>query len=287
MEKLEEARQEIADLKMTEWYISTRTALSGYSNVKTDAECIESIGNAFPILFLTVAILISLTTISRMVEEDRGLIGTYKALGFTDKEIRRKYVVYSLLACLVGGLLGIILGFVVLPQILFTVFDVMYQIPEYGIFFNWLYGIGGIVLFVIAIVGSAIVSCSSELSITPATLMRPKAPKEGSRVFLEYIKPLWKRMSFLNKVTARNLFRYKKRMIMTIFGIMGCTALLLFGLAIKDSVDALMPLQYENIYSYDLLAATSGDDNDKLVSYIEGKEEVVTYLNPYFQYHIR
>ena len=109
--------------------------------------------------------------------------------------------------------------------------------------------------------------------------MRPKAPKEGSRVFLEYIKPLWKRMSFLNKVTARNLFRYKKRMIMTVFGIMGCTSLLLFGLAIKDSVDALMPLQYENVYGYDLLAATQADDNEKLISYMENSAEVTEYLN--------
>lgn len=277
LEKLEEARQEIADLKMTEWYISTRTALSGYSNVKTDAECIESIGNAFPILFLTVAILISLTTISRMVEEDRGLIGTYKALGFTDKEIRRKYVVYSLLACLVGGVLGIILGFVVLPQILFTVFDVMYQIPEYGIFFNWLYGIGGIVLFVIAIVGSAIVSCSSELSITPATLMRPKAPKNGSRVLLERVTPVWSRLSFLNKVTARNLFRYKKRLFMTLFGIAGCTSILLAGFTIRDTVINLIPLQYEDTYCYDAMLVS--DDNEKLLEYLEDKG-VRAYINP-------
>ena len=134
-------------------------------------------------------------------------------------------------------------------------------------------------IFIVGIVGAAFVACYSELKHVPAHLMRPKAPKEGSRVFLEYIKPLWKRMSFLNKVTARNLFRYKKRMFMTLFGIMGCTALLVFGLAIKDSVDALMPLQYENVYSYDLLAATSGDDNDKLVSYAEERTEITEYLN--------
>ncbi|MBR2045822.1 MAG: hypothetical protein IJ958_06790, partial [Agathobacter sp.] len=146
LDKIAEARQEIADLKMTTWYISTRTALSGYTNIKTDAQCIESIGKAFPVLFMTVAILISLTTISRMVEEDRGLIGTYKALGFTDKEIRRKYVVYALLACILGGILGDFLGFVVLPEIIFTVFGVMYQLQDYSLYFNWLYGIGIILL---------------------------------------------------------------------------------------------------------------------------------------------
>ena len=277
LEKLEEARQEIADLKMTEWYVSTRTALSGYANVKTDAECIESIGNAFPILFLVVAILISLTTISRMVEEDRGLIGTYKALGFTDKEIQSKYVVYSLLACIVGGILGIVLGFVILPQILFTVFDVMYQIPEYDIFFNWLYGIGGVALFIVAIVGSAVVSCGSELAIMPAALMRPKAPKNGSRVLLERVTPVWSRLSFLNKVTARNLFRYKKRLFMTLFGIAGCTSILLAGFTIRDTVINLIPLQYEDTYCYDAMLVA--DDNEQLLEYLDDKG-VRAYINP-------
>lgn len=277
LEKLEEARQEIADLKMTEWYVSTRTALSGYSNVKTDAECIESIGNAFPILFLVVAVLISLTTISRMVEEDRGLIGTYKALGFTDREIQRKYVVYSLLACIVGGLLGIVLGFVILPEILFTVFDVMYQIPEYDIFFNWLYALAGVALFIVAIVGSAMVSCRSELAIMPAALMRPKAPKNGSRVLLERVTPVWSRLSFLNKVTARNLFRYKKRLFMTLFGIAGCTSILLAGFTIRDTVINLIPLQYEETYCYDAMLVA--DDNDQLLEYLEDKG-VRAYINP-------
>lgn len=277
VDKLAEARQEIADLKMTEWYISTRTALGGYSNIKTDAQCIESIGNAFPILFLTVAILISLTTISRMVEEDRGLIGTYKALGFMDKEIRRKYVIYALFACLVGGAFGLFLGFVVLPEIIFTVFGVMYQLTDYSIHFNWIYGMGGVALFVVAIVGSAIVSCSSELAIMPAALMRPKAPKNGSRVLLERVTPVWSRLSFLNKVTARNLFRYKKRLFMTLFGIAGCTSILLAGFTIKDTVTRLMPLQYEETFCFDLMVVS--DDNEKLLEYLEDKE-VRAYINP-------
>ena len=277
LDKIADARQEIADLKMTSWYISTRTALTGYTNVKTDAQCIESIGNAFPILFLTVAILISLTTISRMVEEDRGLIGTYKALGFTDKEIRRKYMVYALLACIVGGILGLLLGFIVLPEIIFTVFGVMYQFTEYSLSFNWLYGVGGIVLFVIAIVGSAIISCETELSHMPAMLMRPKAPKNGSRVLLERVTPVWSRLSFLNKVTARNLFRYKKRLFMTLFGIAGCTSILLAGFTIKDTVTRLMPMQYEVTYNFDVMIVS--DDNEKLMEYLDDNR-VRAYLNP-------
>ena len=155
----------------------------------------------------------------------------------------------------------------------------MYVLPTYVLKFEIMKGTVAALLFIVGIAGAAFVACHSELKHVPAHLMRPKAPKEGSRVFLEYIKPLWKRMSFLNKVTARNLFRYKKRMFMTLFGIMGCTALLVFGLAIKDSVDALMPLQYENVYSYDLLAATGTDDNEKLISYMEGSNEVTEYLN--------
>ena len=277
LDKIAEARQEIADLKMTSWYISTRTALSGYSNIKTDAQCIESIGNAFPILFMTVAILISLTTISRMVEEDRGLIGTYKALGFTDKEIRRKYVVYALLACIIGGILGDFLGFIVLPEIIFTVFGVMYQIPEYSLYFNWLYGIGSILLFIVGIVGAAMVSCASELSHMPAMLMRPKAPKNGSRVLLERVTPVWSRLSFLNKVTARNLFRYKKRLFMTLFGIAGCTSILLAGFTIKDTVTQLMPLQYGTTYQFDVMVVS--DDNEKLTEYLEDNR-VRAYMNP-------
>ena len=277
LDKIAEARQEIADLKMTSWYISTRTALSGYANIKTDAQCIESIGNAFPILFMTVAILISLTTISRMVEEDRGLIGTYKALGFTDKEIRRKYVIYALLACIIGGILGDILGFIVLPRIIFTVFGVMYQLPEYYLHFNWLYGIGSVLLFIVGIVGAAIVSCSSELSHMPAMLMRPKAPKNGSRVLLERVTPVWSRLSFLNKVTARNLFRYKKRLFMTLFGIAGCTSILLAGFTIKDTVTQLMPSQYGTTYQFDVMIVS--DDNEKLVEYLDDVN-VRAYINP-------
>ena len=278
-DKIAEARQEVADIDMTKWYVQDRYSLSGYTNVDSDTSCIESLSTVFTIVFFVVAILISLTTVTRMVEEERGLIGTYKALGFTDSEIRRKYMVYAFGASVLGAVLGDVGGFVILPEILFVFFRVMYVLPTYMLKFNLFKGTLAGILFILGIAGAAFVACESELKHVPAQLMRPKAPKEGSRVFLEYIKPLWKRMSFLNKVTARNLFRYKKRMIMTVFGIMGCTALLLFGLAIKDSVDALMPLQYEDVYGYDLLAATSADDNKKLVSYMEDNEEVAEYLN--------
>ncbi|MBQ8280239.1 MAG: FtsX-like permease family protein [Roseburia sp.] len=277
LQEIEDAKQEVADIKMTEWYITTRTSLSGYNNIKTDADCIEAIGQAFPILFMTIAILISLTTMSRMIEEDRGLIGTYKALGFTDDEIRRKYVLYALIACIIGGILGDLLAYIALPEIMFIVFGVMYQLPSYSYTFDILYGIGGIILFIVGIVGAAYMSCNSVLKSTPATLMRAKAPSSGSRVLLERITPIWSRLSFLNKVTARNLFRYKKRLFMTLFGIAGCTALLLAGFTIKDTVTELLPLQYEETFRYDVMVVS--DDNDKLLEYLEENDDVRRYIN--------
>lgn len=277
LQKIEDAKKEISDLKMTEWYITTRTSLSGYSNIKTDADCIEAIGQAFPILFMTIAILISLTTMSRMIEEDRGLIGTYKALGFTDDEIRRKYMLYALIACIFGGILGDMLAYLVLPEIMFIVFGVMYQLPAYYFTFDILYGIGGILLFIIGIVGAAYVSCNSVLKSVPAALMRAKAPSLGSRVLLERITPVWSRLSFLNKVTARNLFRYKKRLFMTLFGIAGCTALLLAGFTIRDTVVELLPLQYEETFRYDVLVVA--EDNEKLLNSLEGRSDIRKYIN--------
>ena len=277
LQEIGDAKQDVADIKRTEWYITTRTSLSGYNNIKTDADCIEAIGQAFPVLFMTIAILISLTTMSRMIEEDRGLIGTYKALGFSDNEIRRKYVLYALIACIIGGILGDFLAYIVLAEILFIVFGVMYQLPVYMYTFDVLYGIGGIVMFVAGIVGAAYVSCNSVLRSTPAMLMRAKPPSSGSRVLLERITPIWSRLSFLNKVTARNLFRYKKRLFMTLFGIAGCTALLLTGFTIKDTVVELLPLQYEETYRYDVMVVAQ--DNEKLLDCLETRSDVRKYIN--------
>ena len=274
--ELEDAKQEIADIKMTEWYVTDRSALSGYANIQSDADCIQAIGQAFPVIFLTVAVLISLTTITRMVEEDRGFIGTYKALGFTDKEIRKKYITYAALASIAGGILGDVFGYVVLPEILFTIFAVMYQLPDYMLGFDIGYGVGGVLLFVGAIVLAAFLSCEAELKHMPASLMRPKAPRSGSRIFLERIPFIWKRLSFLNKVTARNLFRYKKRFFMTVFGIMGCTALLVCGYTIKDTVTELMPKQYERVYRYDLMLVA--EDNEKLIEYLTTEEPIASYI---------
>lgn len=278
-QELLDARKEIEDIDMTQWYVQDRTSLSGYANVKSDADSIESIGTVFPIVFFVVAILISLTTITRMVEEDRGLIGTYKALGFTDKEIRKKYLLYAFSASAMGSIVGTICAFIVLPGIIFVIFGEMYLLPDFVFLFEPINGILGPAIFIGGIVGATAIACKTELLQMPAVLMRPKAPRSGSRVLLERITPIWNHMSFLNKVTARNLFRYKKRLFMTIAGIMGCMALLLFGFAIKDSVTDLMPRQYEQVYRYDLMAVTTAANNEKLLSNVADDEEVASFMN--------
>ncbi|MBT1165744.1 FtsX-like permease family protein [Bifidobacterium simiarum] len=272
--RIARARQKVDDIEPAQWYVRDRTALGGYASIDSDAKSIEAIGTAFPILFLLVAVLISLTAITRMVEEERGLIGTYKALGYRKREILRKYVVYAGLACLLGGILGDLLGFVALPKIIFTIFETMYLLPAFTLHFDWAYGLGAVALFVMVVVGSAVWACRGELRLTPAALMRPKAPKAGRKILLERVRPLWNRMSFLGKVTARNLFRYKSRALMTICGIAGCTMLLMCGFAIRDSVVALSPNQYGGVTAYDLMAVTSQDDHAKAMKALKADDEV-------------
>ena len=247
------AHVDTSSIQHPKWYIQDRSSLSSYSNIESDAASIEAVGTAFPIVFFTVAILIALTTITRMVEEERLLIGTYKALGFRNIEIMKKYLLYAGSACLLGGIIGDIGGFLLLPKFVFRIFQTLYLIPNYSLQFDAWYGIGGIALFTGGILVAVWIAVHEELKHMPVVLMRPKAPRTGARVLLERIRPLWRNLTFLNKVTARNLFRYKKRMLMTVFGIMGCSALVLCAMAINDSVSALIPRQYEHIYRYDLM----------------------------------
>ena len=278
-EKLADARAEIEEIDMATWYAEDRSSLSGYANIRSDADSIDAIGTVFPIVFFIVAILISLTTITRMVEEDRGLIGTYKALGFTNAETRKKYIIYALSESLAGSLIGTIFAFVVLPEIIFIIFRVMYLLPWYDLHFIPVQGLLGPCIFILGIVTATALSCRKELNRVPAVLMRPKAPRAGSRVLLERMKPVWNRLSFLNKVTARNLFRYKKRLLMTIFGIAGCMALLLFGFAIKDSVTDLMPRQYEQTFNYDLMVVSNTEDHLEILADLDKDQNIADYLD--------
>ena len=276
LEKIAEARSRIDDVDKATWYVQSRDSLASYSSVESDASSIEAIGTVIPIVFFVVAILISLTTMTRMVEEERGLIGLYKALGYSRGRILSKYVLYAAAACLAGGLVGIVLGFVVLPLILFTIFSTMYALPEFLLRFDAAYAVGSVALFAAGIVGATALTCRKELAEQPAALMRPKAPKAGSRILLERVRPLWRHMGFLNKVTARNLFRYKKRFFMTVFGIAGCTALLVCGFGIRDTVLSLPERQYGDagVGRYDLMAVTSADDLEGVARDLDADSQV-------------
>ena len=273
-EEFAKQQQTIDDIAAARWYVQNRSSIGGYSSLDSDVSSIETLGYAFPVVFLLVAVLMSLTSMTRMVEEERGLIGTYTGLGYGSLTIASRYLLFAALACLIGGGIGLLVGFLGIPAFLLTVLENMYVIPGIVLEYDWLYGSLGIALFVVAVLTATGAACLGELRQTPAQLMRPKAPKAGSRVLLERIKPVWRRLSFLNKVTVRNIFRFKSRLIMTVGGVAGCTALIVCGFAINDSVDTLGPKQYEDLYRYDLLVAANDDNADAMADLLTGDADV-------------
>ena len=273
-EEFAKQQQTIDDIADVRWYVQDRSSVGGYSSLDSDVSSIETLGYAFPVVFLLVAVLMSLTSMTRMVEEERGLIGTYTGLGYGSLTIASRYLLFAALACLIGGGIGLLVGFLGIPAFLLTVLENMYVIPGIVLEYDWLYGSLGIALFVVAVLTATGAACLGELRQTPAQLMRPKAPKAGSRVLLERIKPVWRRLSFLNKVTVRNIFRFKSRLIMTVGGVAGCTALIVCGFAINDSVDTLGPKQYEDLYRYDLLVAANDDNADAMADLLTGDADV-------------
>ena len=283
--ELIDARDEIAKIEKPEWYILDREQNSGYASYKQDTQSVENIGKVFPFVFFIVAVLISLTSMTRMVEEQRTQIGTLKALGYNKIQIASKYVIYASLASIVGGILGMCVGFVLLPKIIWMMYSMMYEIGDISLNFNWAYGTIGLELIFICIVGATIYAVVMELRHTPATLMRPKAPKIGKRVLLERIPFIWKRLSFSRKVTIRNIFRYKKRFLMTIIGILGCTALILTGFGLKDSISRIMPDQYEHVFNYDIQVSLKDglEENqiEELKTRLEQKEEITKVVKTY------
>ena len=276
--ELIDARDEISKIEKPTWYVLDREQNSGYASFIQDTESIANIGRVFPIVFFIVATLISLTSMTRMVEEQRVQIGTLKALGYNKIQIAGKYVLYASLASIIGGILGMSVGFVLLPKIIWMMYDTMYEIGNIHLSFNWAYGTIGLELIFICIVGATIYAVVRELRNTPAVLMRPKAPKIGKRVLLEKIPFIWNKLSFSRKVTVRNIFRYKKRFLMTIIGILGCTALILTGFGLKDSISRLMPDQYEYIFNYDMQVSLkeglNSEQINELKNDLEQKDEI-------------
>lgn len=257
--ELADAREKIADAGEAKWYVFTRDDNSGYSEYDSNAERISRIAAIFPVFFLLVAGLVCLTTMSRMVEEQRTQIGTLKALGYSRGAIMRHYMTYAVTAALIGGILGAIGGCFLFPGVIVFAYSMMYRIVDIHFMFtadNLILSIGSMTL---AIAATVYFSCGKALKETPASLMRPKAPKAGKRIFLEKIPFIWNKMNFFAKVSARNLIRYKRRMIMTIVGIAGCTALSLTGFGLKNSINDIVDLQYNDIYRYSGYAAFDED----------------------------
>ena len=230
-------------------------------------------------MFLLVAVMMSLTAMTRMVEEDRGLIGTYTGLGYGRLAVASRYLLFALLACLIGGGFGLIAGFLGIPAFLLVVLRGLYVMPDVRLEYDWLYGTAGVALFVVGVLAATVYACAQEMRQKPASLMRPKAPRAGSRILLERIKPLWNRMSFLGKVTARNIFRFKSRLIMTVGGVAGCTALIVCGLAINDTVAALGAKQYQDVYQYDLMVVANDDDADAMRQKVASEGRVTSSMD--------
>lgn len=251
-EELENARQELQDLEEPEWYVYDRSNLPEYSGYGENADRMRAIGEVFPAIFFLVAALISLTTMTRMVEEERTQIGTLKALGYERHSIAAKYLGYALLATVTGSLLGVLFGEKVFPYIIINAYGIMFQhMNEIRLPYNLLYGAGAAAAALASTLLATVLSCYRELREQAAELMRPPAPKQGQRVLLERVTFIWKRLNFSWKASVRNLVRYKKRLFMTIFGIGGCMALMLVGFGLKDSIFAIVDIQYDEIQLYD------------------------------------
>lgn len=250
--KIEEAQADIADIKDPKWYVYDRSTLVEYSGFGENAERLGAIGRVFPVLFFLVAALISLTSMTRMVEEQRTSIGTMKALGYGKFAIASKYLGYALLATIGGSIVGALAGEKVLPYIIVYAYGILYRhLPEILVPYHWTYAAMASGVAVFCTIFATLMACYKELKAQPAVLMRPPAPKNGRRVFMERIRFLWKHLNFTWKSTIRNLMRYKKRFFMTVFGIGGCMALMLVGFGLKDSCYEIAALQYETIQMYD------------------------------------
>ena len=281
-EKITDARREVADIESCEWYLFGRSYNPGYTGFGQDAERMANLASVFPVIFFLVAALVCLTTMTRMVEEQRVQIGSLKAMGYSGFAISRKYIFYGLLPSLTGGLFGLVIGYILFPKMIFTAYQIMYQMPDIELRAYPEISIFSVLAAVACTTLATLWACLATLRETPASLMRPRTPKAGKRVFLEYIRPLWKRMSFTHKVTARNLFRYQKRFWMTVIGIGGCTALIIAGFGMRSSLLFTMSRQYDDLFHYSAQVTLSDNalstERQAVEDFLAGDERIVSYV---------
>lgn len=280
--KITDARREVADIESCEWYLFGRSYNPGYTGFGQDAERMANLASVFPIIFFLVAALVCLTTMTRMVEEQRVQIGSLKAMGYSSLAISRKYLFYGLLPSLTGGVFGLVIGYILFPKMIFTAYQIMYQMPDIELRAYPEISIFSVLAAVACTTLATLWACLATLRETPASLMRPRTPKAGKRVFLEYIRPLWKRMSFTHKVTARNLFRYQKRFWMTVIGIGGCTALIIAGFGLRSSLLFTMSRQYDDLFHYSAQVTLSDNalstERQAVEDFLTGDERIVSYV---------
>lgn len=270
-DKIADAEKELKDLETPEWYVFDRNDNPGYSTYEEDAEKVDAIAAVFPFFFVLVAALVCSTTMTRMVEEQRTQMGTLKALGYNNRSIVSKYLIYAISASIVGSIIGLCIGFKLFPWVIINAYKIMYSMPDPMMPFRWDYA-GWCTLVGILCTGlSAYFVCRKELKTVPAQLMRPKAPKVGKKIMLERVGFVWNRLSFLHKVTARNIFRYKARSLMTTIGIAGCCALILTGFGLNYAISSIVDRQFEDIFKYDVTIAISENT--------ENLEELQDYIN--------
>lgn len=261
-EKLDDAEEELNKVKDPKWYIFNRDDNPGYSTFIDNCDRVDRVAYVFPLFFLLVAMLVCLTTMTRLVEEKRVEIGSFKALGYSNTAITMKFVLYSSLAAFLGCIVGCALGIPILPKVIYSCYHIMYDMPDINIIIDKTSLIIGIIASIIACVFVSIAVAVKTLRGKPASLMRPKAPKKGKRILLEKIKFVWDRFNFTSKVTARNLFRYKSRLFMTVIGIAGCTALIVAGFGLYDSISDIVKIQFNDISKYNITIVSDGNDGD-------------------------
>lgn len=266
-----------SSLTSSTWYIFDRTNNEAYSDFIDATEGVSKIGDVFPVIFYIIAILISLISMMRMVEEDRQELGTLKALGFGNFQIILKYIIFSLLATVIGGLIGMLIGFKLLPTIIWEIYTMLFTVPNFVAIFNIEYGLIGLEIGILCICGSSILVACRQLKQMPSVLMRPKTPKMGKKILLEKWHFFWSRLNFSNKIVVRNLFRYKIRAIVTVIGISACTALILAGFGLKDSISNIVTFEFENVLQYDELISLNSTTNiETLINNLQENENITS-----------
>ncbi len=280
--ELADAQAQVDEIGECAWYVLGRNTNSGFVSYSQDAERVSNLASVFPFIFFLVAALVCLTTMTRMVEEQRTQIGSLKALGFSRLAISKKYLGYAFFASLGGGLIGLAVGCTLIPLVVTNAFRIMYYIPGMEFKHQPVLYVASVAAAVLCTTGAALWACQSTLADTPANLMRPKSPKAGRRVFLEHIRPLWRRLSFTWKVTVRNLFRYQKRFWMTVIGIGGCTALIVTGFGLHDSIFSILDKQFDEVSCYDATVGLDSHMTDAemaaVADYLDGNADVDRWL---------